>query len=73
MNRHPVLEQAERTEQAVRELAARWHRADVRKGQITATQDNYQAGMQEGWVQAITLLTGVSRKAVLDQLRTGLL
>jgi len=50
---------AERTMETVHELAARWHRADERRRALPIPSDLFTGGLMAGYVQAVSLLTGV--------------
>lgn len=68
-----LIENSERVHETVHDLAARWHRVEERLGEtsLAIEKRNFQAGMQAGWEQAISMLTGVPYGDVHFQLRDG--
>lgn len=57
--REALIANAERTMETVHELAARWHRADERRRSLPLSQDLFNSGLMAGYVQAVSMLTGV--------------
>ena len=71
-----LADAAQRSIDAVAEHAARWHRSVDRTAAVLAAggdASDFEAGMREAHIQAISLLTGTAVKDIRAQLTAGTL